>query len=82
MNLYSLLQEREVSRTPIRVGMVGAGKFATMFMAQIIRTPGMSLDVVCDLNPDRARKNLNTAGFQDSKFSIVLRRLTLTVTFL
>ena len=67
MNLYSLLQEREVSRTPIRVGMVGAGKFATMFMAQIIRTPGMSLDVVCDLNPDRARKNLNTAGFQDSK---------------
>ena len=68
MNLYSLLQEREVSRTPIRVGMVGAGKFATMFMAQIIRTPGMSLNVVCDLNPDRARKNLNTAGFQDSKF--------------
>ena len=67
MNLYSLLQDREVSRTPIRVGMVGAGKFATMFMAQIIRTPGMSLDVVCDLNPDRARKNLNTAGFQDSK---------------
>ena len=67
MNLYSLLQDREVSGTPIRVGMVGAGKFATMFMAQIIRTPGMSLDVVCDLNPDRARKNLNTAGFQDSK---------------
>ena len=67
MNLYSLLQEREVSRTPIRVGMVGAGKFATMFMSQIIRTPGMSLDVVCDLNPDRARKNLSTAGFQDSR---------------
>ena len=27
----------------------------------------MSLDVVCDLNPDRARKNLSTAGFQDSR---------------
>ncbi len=63
MNLYSFLLELEQVDKPIRVGIIGAGKFATMFMAQIIRTPGMSLDIVCDLDCERARKNLVRAGF-------------------
>lgn len=63
MNLYSLLQKRELENNPVRVGIIGAGKFATMFMSQIIRTPGMSLDVVFDLDCKRARENLIKAGF-------------------
>ncbi len=62
MNLYQLLNEREAAGNPIRVGIIGAGKFATMFMSQIIRTPGMRLDRVCDLNIERANENLQAAG--------------------
>ncbi len=65
MNLYSLLQNRERANNPIRVGIIGAGKFATMFMSQIIRTPGMKLIAVCDLNLERARNNLHTVGFSE-----------------
>ena len=65
MNLYSLLQNREHSNTPIRVGIIGAGKFATMFMSQIMRTPGMNLVAVCDLNLERVRNNLHTVGFSE-----------------
>ena len=67
MNLYSLLQERENSHNPIRVGIIGAGKFASMFMSQIIRTPGMELVAVCDLDPERARNNLRTVGFSENE---------------
>ena len=66
MNLFSLLSQREASGNPVRVGIVGAGKFATMFMSQILRTPGMSLDVVCDLDPDRARNNMVVIGFDET----------------
>ena len=65
MNLYSLLQNREHSNTPVRVGIIGAGKFATMFMSQIMRTPGMNLVAVCDLNLERVRNNLHTVGFSE-----------------
>ncbi len=63
MNLHSLLRNQEKSNIPVRVGIIGAGKFATMFMSQIIRTPGMRLRAVCDLMPDRALDNLSAVGF-------------------
>lgn len=61
MNLYTKLLQRENS--PVRVCIIGAGKFATMFLSQIIRTPGMQLAAVCDLDMEKAKKNLFTAGF-------------------
>lgn len=64
MNLYPSLAKRESAQDPVRVGIIGAGKFATMFMSQIVRTPGMSLDVVCDLDVDKAERNLMVAGFE------------------
>ncbi len=63
MNLFRELCLREANGTPVRVGIIGAGKFATMFMSQIIRTPGMRLAVVCDLDVERAIRNIETAGF-------------------
>ena len=69
MNLYSLLKERETAANPIKVGVVGAGKFATMFMSQVIRTPGMRLVAVCDLNTERAKQNLLTAGFESDQIT-------------
>ena len=61
MNWYGLLQAREAS--PIRIGLIGAGKFATMFLAQARHTPGLHVAAVCDLDLDRARRNLRAAGW-------------------
>ena len=36
-----------------------------MFMSQIMRTPGMNLVAVCDLNLERARNNLHAVGFSE-----------------
>ncbi|MFL6652879.1 MAG: NAD(P)H-dependent oxidoreductase [Sulfurifustaceae bacterium] len=63
MNLYRLLQEREASRAPIRVGLIGAGKFGSMFLAQARRTPGLHLLGVADLSVPRAREALARVGW-------------------
>lgn len=73
MNLFRLLCKREASGNPVRVGIIGAGKFATMFMSQILRTPGMQLSVVCDLDVERAITNLKIAGFMPDQ--IVAKRV-------
>ena len=41
MNLYAKLLERENQGKPVRVGLIGAGKFAAMYLAQVPRTPGV-----------------------------------------
>ena len=43
MNLSTKLMEREAAGRPVTVGLIGAGKFGTMFLAQVRRTPGMHL---------------------------------------
>ncbi len=63
MNLHSMLSERGAAGRPLRVALVGAGKFGTMFLAQASRTPGIHVVGVADLAPDRARAALATAGF-------------------
>jgi predicted homoserine dehydrogenase-like protein len=63
MNLHTLLEERGAAGRPLRVALVGAGKFGTMWLAQAARTPGVHVVAVADLAPDRARAALATAGF-------------------
>ena len=63
MNLHRKLMERAEAREPIRVGLIGVGKFATMFLAQALRTPGLHVMAVADLDPARARENLIRAGW-------------------
>ena len=63
MNLYAKLAEREAAARPIRIGMIGAGKFGTMFLTQVRRTPGMHLAGLADLNVERARSQLASAGW-------------------
>src|SRR5213594_4243188 len=63
MNLHKLLLERAESGKPLRVGLIGAGKFGTMFLAQALRTPGLHLLGVADLAPARARENLGRVGW-------------------
>lgn len=63
MNLHRLLKQREADHKPLRVALLGAGKFGAMFMSQAPRTPGMRLVAVADLTPDRARAALTRVGW-------------------
>jgi len=63
MNLYTKLQSRAAQRKPVRVGLIGAGKFGSMYLAQIPRTPGVHLVGIADLSPDSARANLARVGW-------------------
>jgi predicted homoserine dehydrogenase-like protein len=63
MNLHRLLLQRERDGQPLRVGLIGAGKFGSMYLSQVRRTPGMTLTTVADLNPQGAREALTRVGF-------------------
>ena len=67
MNLYAKLKERQDK--PLRVGLIGAGKFAAMYIAQVPKTPGVHLVGIADLNPDYARANLARVGWKAEAFS-------------
>ena len=68
MNLHRLLQARAERKQPIRVGLIGAGKFGTMFLSQAQRTLGQHVMIIADLNPGRARQNLADTGWPAEKY--------------
>jgi predicted homoserine dehydrogenase-like protein len=63
MNLHTLLLAREAQGRPVTVGLIGAGKFGSMFLTQALRTAGMHVAAVADLNVARARAQLALAGW-------------------
>jgi predicted homoserine dehydrogenase-like protein len=63
MNLHRLLLEREGAGTPLRVALIGAGKFGSMYLAQAKHTPGVHVVAVADLAPDRAKAALARTGW-------------------
>ena len=67
MNLHRLLRQRARAGRPIRVGLIGAGKFGTMFLAQARFTPGLHVLAVADLQPQRARRFMRDAGWPDEQ---------------
>jgi len=69
MNLHRLLLERQAAGRPVRVGVIGAGKFTSMFLAQARRTPGLHVLGVCDLDLERARQALATTGWPREQFA-------------
>ncbi|HMB76613.1 MAG TPA: Gfo/Idh/MocA family oxidoreductase, partial [Kiloniellaceae bacterium] len=68
MNLYKLAAERGQDRT-IGVGVIGAGKFASMFLAQVPTMPGLRISAIADLNPDGARARLAQVGWDDERIA-------------
>ncbi len=65
MNLHTMLLEREAAGRPVTVGLIGAGKFGTMFLAQARLTRGMHIVGVADLDVLRAQTQLRSAGWDD-----------------
>ena len=69
MNLHAMLLERQAAGRPVTVGLIGAGKFGTMFLAQARFTDGMHLVAVADLDASRARRQLRTTGWSEEAIS-------------
>ena len=68
MNLHRLLQKRAAEGRPVRVVIIGAGKFGSMYLSQAPRTPGIHLLAVVDLAPDRARASLARVGWEAPRY--------------
>lgn len=67
MNLHAKLQQRAAQGKPVRVGLIGAGKFGSMYLAQVPRTPGVHLVGIADLSPANARANLERVGWEPQR---------------
>jgi predicted homoserine dehydrogenase-like protein len=69
VNLHTLLLEREAAGRPVTVGLIGAGKFGTMFLTQVRRTRGMHLVGLADLDVARARAQLRSADWPEEAYA-------------
>ena len=63
MNLHRMLRQRADEGRPLRIGLIGAGKFGSMYLSQARRTPGVHLVGVADLAPQRAKSALLRVGW-------------------
>jgi predicted homoserine dehydrogenase-like protein len=55
VNLTAQLAARAKAGMPVRVALIGAGKFGSMFLSQIPTIPGLEVRVIADLDVERAR---------------------------
>lgn len=69
MNLYSLLNKRAADNKPIRIGLIGAGKFGSMFLSQARNTPGFHIYGIADLDPSKVRKGLRALEWPQEQFA-------------
>ena len=69
MNLTSLLHARAESGRPVRAALIGAGKFGSMFLAQVPTIPGLEVAAIADLDPDRARQACRAVGWDDTRLT-------------
>lgn len=69
MNLMHKLAERAEAGRPVRVGLIGAGKFGSMFLAQVPTIPGLEVAVIADLDPERARQGCRQVGWDDPRIA-------------
>ena len=69
MNLARLMAARAEAGNPVRVGLIGAGKFGTMFLAQARLATGLHLLGIADLDVERAAGNCRRVGWSDEQIS-------------
>ena len=85
MNLHHLLMARAEENRPVRVGLIGAGKFGSMFLAQARTTTGIHILGVAELDPDKALQAFIVTGWPDDQvransFASALERGTTMIT--
>ena len=67
MNLHRSAGRRLEAGRPVRVGLIGAGKFGSMFLSQVPTTPGIEVAAIADLAPDRAREACRRVGWSEDR---------------
>ena len=67
MSLHRQLQQLATNKQSIKVGLIGAGKFGSMYLSQIPTTPGVQLVGIADLSPAGVKKNLERVGWKDEQ---------------
>ena len=58
-----MLAARADAGRPVRVGLIGAGKFGSMFLAQAPSIAGLEIAVIADLDPERAKAACRNVGW-------------------
>jgi len=67
MNLQSLLAARVEAGKPVRVGLIGAGKFGSMFLAQVPSIAGLEVTLICDRDVVRAKAACRSVGWDSER---------------
>ena len=67
MNLHHLLKQRAEAGKPLRVSLIGAGKFGSMFLAQVPTIDGLLVEIIADLDVERARDACRSVGWDENR---------------
>jgi len=70
MSIRKFLQQKESDLTPIKVCVIGCGRFGGMIIYQIQHIPGMEVSVICDLNIQKAISVARQAGIAEFNLKI------------
>ena len=73
LNLFERLRKKEEEDDPISIGIIGAGKFTTMFLSQARITKGFRIKALADTNYRNAKKAVKNAGYSDQEEIFVTR---------
>ena len=65
MFLQNAISKRIDNDNPVKVALIGAGKFGSMFLSQVPTTPGLEVAVIADLKPENAIKACKNVGWSD-----------------
>jgi predicted homoserine dehydrogenase-like protein len=69
MNLSTLAAARAEAGRPIRVALIGAGKFGSMFLSQVPTIAGLEVSAIADLDPDKARAACREVGWDEARIA-------------
>src|SRR6202167_4214891 len=69
MNLQALLAKRIAAGKPVRAGLIGAGKFGSMFLAQAPSIAGLDVALICDRDIERAKLACKNVGWDSSRIA-------------
>jgi predicted homoserine dehydrogenase-like protein len=61
--MFELLRRRSAEERPVRIGIVGAGKFSSMYLAQARITPGIRVVGIADIDPAKAQQACLRTGW-------------------
>jgi len=65
LTLAALAEARLETTGPVRVGLIGAGKFGSMFLSQVPTTRGLEVTAIADIAPDHAKTACATVGWSE-----------------